>query len=84
MSDRWELVPVTQLERRELIAAWLCWRWRTVAREEGVQVAARRLRRYGIPIAITLRVLGIEPTAAPRRLSNSAATHHGKPGDFAR
>lgn len=62
MSDRWCIVPATQRERRELIAAWLVWRFRQMAREEGVQTTARRLRKYGIPLAIALRVLGIEPT----------------------
>lgn len=65
VADRWAIVPVGRQERRELIAAWLVWKWREVAREEGVLVAASRLRRYGIPLEITLRVLGIEPTVFP-------------------
>ena len=63
MSDRWEIVPVTRRERRELVSEWMVWRWRAVAAEEGVQVAARRLRKAGVPIAVALRVLGIQPTA---------------------
>lgn len=65
MSDRWLIVPVSQRERRELVASWMAWHWRVCALEEGVQPIARRLRRYGIPIEVTLRILGILPTVVP-------------------
>jgi hypothetical protein len=62
MSDRWCIVPANQRERRELIAAWWVIRFREMAAEEGTQVAARRLRKAGVPLWIALRVLGIAPT----------------------
>ena len=65
MSDRWLILPVNQRERRELVASWMVWHWRVCVLEEGVQPIARRLRRYGIPIEVTLRILGILPTVVP-------------------
>jgi hypothetical protein len=63
--NRWGMHPADSRERRQLIAAWLCDRHRRVAADEGVLVAASRLRKYGFPIDLTMRVLGITPSSGP-------------------
>ena len=60
-AARWEVVPVGHDERRQLVAAYWCFRFRALAREEGTAVAANRLKKYGVPVWIALRILGIEP-----------------------
>lgn len=62
MRDRWVIVPATRRERRELVGEWLVLRFRDMARDEGVRVTAGRLRKYGVPLWVALRVLGITPT----------------------
>ncbi|MBP6563981.1 MAG: hypothetical protein KA200_00050 [Burkholderiales bacterium] len=69
MSDRWMIVPVSQRERRDLVASWVVWHWRVCALEDGVQAVARRLRKYGFPLMVTLRILGITPTVVPAQRS---------------
>ena len=63
--------PPSHHERRYWIAALICERFRAMRREEGTQVAARRLRKSGIardPI-VALRILGITPSPPSGRPS---------------
>ena len=62
MSDRWTFTAPSHVDRRLLVAGWLCMKYRLLAAENGTQVAATRLRKYGVPLEIALRVLGIRPT----------------------
>lgn len=65
MHDRWEILPASRLERRELVAQWLVERFRQMRRDEGTSVAAARLRKYGVPLWVTLHVLGVRPSYLP-------------------
>jgi hypothetical protein len=75
MRDRWEIVPPRHHERRLWVAAMICHRFRLLRAEQGTLAAARRLRKYGFPLPLALRVLGITPTlglpAAPAAAHNA-------------
>jgi hypothetical protein len=62
MRDPFALNLPGHFERRRFVAAWYCFHFRAIAAEDGVSVAARRLRKYGVPIEVALRVLGIAPS----------------------
>ena len=55
-------MPPNHWERRRFVAAWWCRKYRLIAEQDGVQLAARRLRKQGVPVEVTLRVLGIQPS----------------------
>lgn len=57
--------PPTRAETSQYVGQALKAAWRAAAAEDGVQAAARRLRRlrgFSADPALTLRVLGIVPT----------------------
>ena len=62
MRDRFALAFPDHFERRRAIAVYLVARFRGLRAEEGVAVAARRLRKMGVPLEIALLILGISPT----------------------
>ena len=64
MPDRFAMVVPDHFERRRWIAAMICWRFRSIRAQEGTAVAAMRLRKYGFPLELALRVLGIAPSCS--------------------
>lgn len=62
MSDRWALVYPGHFERRRALAVYWIHRFRALRCEEGVPVAAGRLRKMGVPLEVALLILGITPT----------------------
>jgi hypothetical protein len=81
--DRWALVPATHPERRALVAAWVCRKYRLIAEEDGMPTAARRLRRSeGVPLEIALRILGITPTHRVQAPAEPTGTTAGRARSF--
>lgn len=62
MSDRWCIVPATRRERREYIGTWHVLKYRKRVQVVGVRAVAAQLKKQGVPLDVTLRVLGIQPT----------------------
>ena len=83
--DRWALLPATHPERRALVAAWICRKYRLIALEDGMPTAARRLRKSeGVPLEIALRILGITPTHRVQAPAEPTGTTAGRARSFQR